>query len=57
VTPEMVGLITLAVTILLAMLHANARFAALETKVDLLYESFKQGVVQPYHLRGKNDGD
>lgn len=56
-TPEVIGMITLAFSIVIAMLHANARFAALETKVDLLYESFKQGVVQPYHLRGKNDGD
>ena len=56
-SPEMVGLITLAVTILAAMLHANARFAALETKVDLLYKSFQQGIFNPYRIREKHDGD
>jgi hypothetical protein len=50
-TPEVIGLISLAITILLAMLHANARFAALETKVDLLYESLKHGIFEPYLVR------
>lgn len=56
-TPEMIAICGLGFTILCAMLHANARFASLETKVELLYKSFQNGIFNPYSIRGKSHGD
>lgn len=42
-------------TVLGGILHTNSRFAELNTKVDLMYESFKQGILQPFAVRNKRD--
>jgi hypothetical protein len=39
------------------ILHVNAKFAELNTKVDLMYKCFEQGIFQPFILKGKNDGN
>jgi hypothetical protein len=37
------------------IMHVNAKFSELNTKVDLMYECFKQGIFQPFKVKERID--